>query len=350
MADWPRLREWYLRWGKASNSEWLVAVWRRHRGLTTELGVVLRRIWQEYRAWIIAGVVFAGVVALAGGWLLKHSEEIRNLMLSVGVGAAIFGGWVAYQRSQTDRMRVDTDRLRQVTDSFAKAVELLAHDDRSVRLGAIYALERIARQNRDEHWPIMETLTAYVRERSAPMNRPDEAEGVPPSDEPTLPAPLDIKAVFTVLGRRMVEHERGARGRMRRLNLTGAYLVKAEPDHPPGRAFDGVVLIGADLREAYLERASLRGANLAGANLEGADLSRADLEWAWSKGANFEGAWFLKAKLGRANLEGADLSGADLAGADLSTAKGLTQEQLNSAEGDKDTKIPEGLTRPEHWL
>ena len=59
-------------------------------------------------------------------------------------------------------MRAETDRLRQVTESFAKAVELLAmRSDLSGR-GAIYALERIARQNQDEHWPIMETLTAYV--------------------------------------------------------------------------------------------------------------------------------------------------------------------------------------------
>lgn len=74
------------------------------------------------------------------------------LAVAAGVGAAIFGGWVAYRRSQTDRIRAETDRLRQVTESFEGAVTLLGHEDRSVRLGAIYALERIARQNRDEHF------------------------------------------------------------------------------------------------------------------------------------------------------------------------------------------------------
>lgn len=87
-------------------------------------------------------------VAVAfGSWLLPHAEEVRNLMLSAGVVGAGVGVWVAFRRSQTDR-------LRQVTDSFEGAVTLLGHEDRSVRLGAIYALERVARQNRDEHWPI----------------------------------------------------------------------------------------------------------------------------------------------------------------------------------------------------
>jgi hypothetical protein len=37
-----------------------------------------------------------------------------------------------------------------------------------VRLGAIYALEKLARDDLDMHWPIMETLCAYVRENAGP--------------------------------------------------------------------------------------------------------------------------------------------------------------------------------------
>jgi hypothetical protein len=32
-----------------------------------------------------------------------------------------------------------------------------------VRLGGIYALERIARDSARDHWPIMEILTAYLQ-------------------------------------------------------------------------------------------------------------------------------------------------------------------------------------------
>ena len=55
------------------------------------------------------------------------------------------------------------------------------------------------------------------------------------------------------------------------------------------------------------------------------------------------------AKLDGAVLTGADLSGPDLTGADLRRAIGLTQAQVDSAKGNKDTKLPKGLVRPEHW-
>jgi uncharacterized protein YjbI with pentapeptide repeats len=53
--------------------------------------------------------------------------------------------------------------------------------------------------------------------------------------------------------------------------------------------------------------------------------------------------------LERAALWGAHLEGADLAGANLKDAGNLTQEQVNSAKGDEETMLPEGLTRPAHW-
>jgi len=34
----------------------------------------------------------------------------------------------------------------------------------------------------------------------------------------------------------------------------------------------------------------------------------------------------------------------------LEGAISLTQEQVNAAKGDERTRLPEGLTRPAHWL
>jgi hypothetical protein len=57
----------------------------------------------------------------------------------------------------------------QITDRYTKAIAQLGEagpDKLAIRLGGIYALERIARDSERDHWPIMEILTAYVRERS----------------------------------------------------------------------------------------------------------------------------------------------------------------------------------------
>jgi uncharacterized protein YjbI with pentapeptide repeats len=51
-----------------------------------------------------------------------------------------------------------------------------------------------------------------------------------------------------------------------------------------------------------------------------------------------------------ADLLGADLRGARLQGADLDQALFLTTAQVRSARGDRRTRLPVTVRRPEHWL
>ncbi len=88
--------------------------------------------------------------------------------------------------------------------------------------------------------------------------------------------------------------------------------------------FSGADLMGTDLGNQRLCGSNFRGAYLIGANLRNSDLTAAD-------------------------LLGADLRGAHLHGADLSKALYLTQPQINAAEGDATTLLPERLTGPTHW-
>jgi len=53
--------------------------------------------------------------------------------------------------------------------------------------------------------------------------------------------------------------------------------------------------------------------------------------------------------LQRAHLKGAKLTRAHLENANLEGAQGITQEQIDAAFGDADTKLPTGLTMPESW-
>lgn len=91
-------------------------------------------------------------------------------------------------------------RAGQLTDRFSKAIEQLGQQGMEVRLGAIYALERIARDSSYDHPQIFEVLTAYVRERvtlKPETSRPRDLVAI------TLPRPApDIQAVLTVIGRR----------------------------------------------------------------------------------------------------------------------------------------------------
>ncbi|MBS2967779.1 pentapeptide repeat-containing protein [Metabacillus sp. KIGAM252] len=97
-------------------------------------------------------------------------------------------------------------------------------------------------------------------------------------------------------------------------------------------------------KDAVRKENTKRGSDYIGAKLKGADL----------KGASLRGALLIAADLRNADMRladmiGADLRDADLSGADLRGSIFLTQVQVNSARGDRKTKLPEGLRSPAHW-
>ena len=280
---------------------------------------------------------------------------------------------------------------KQVTDRFSKAVEMLADAKLEVRLGGIYALERIAKDSKEDHPVVMEVLTAFIRERAIEPAESSSFAGEFITESSsningrlTQKPSQDIQSALTVIGRRNNDNDQ------RRLNLQGVYLQGADLS---GANLQGADLSGANLQEAYIDdanlegawlgRANLQGAHLSGANLQEVNLWKANLEGAWLQDANLQGAhlWLgilegstlVRANLERAslwganlqevnlwkaNLEGADLwganlqradlvnanlEGADLWGANLQGAKILTEDQLTSALLCK-TVLPEYIT------
>jgi Pentapeptide repeats (8 copies) len=201
-------------------------------------------------------------------------------------------------------------------------------------------LERIANESEKDHWPIIEVLTAYVRE-NAPWPPKPSKDTPPQQDNPSLkgdpaaaqgqpPAKLatDIQAVLTMLGRRDRTYETGRR----------PWLIGV-PDVQP------LDLRGTDLRNAHLTNAHLEGADLSGAHLEGARLGGVNLKGAYLRAAHLEGvdlalahlekaileeAHLEKTTLQLASLEGASLRGANLERANLKGARNLTVEQLST--------------------
>ena len=130
-----------------------------------------------------------------------------------------------------DNVRVAQDNVRvaeegHITDRFTKAIAQLGDTEMAIRLGGIYALERLARDSEKDHGPIMEVLTAYVRE-----NAPRQAEA--PQTAPA-PLPTDLQAILTVLGRRETT---GKNRGTDRLDLNHTRLTRADLR---GAELDGV--------------------------------------------------------------------------------------------------------------
>jgi uncharacterized protein YjbI with pentapeptide repeats len=123
-------------------------------------------------------------------------------------------------------------------------------------------------------------------------------------------------------------------------DLSGAFLpIGAGLRETPILSM-AVILMKADLSWTNLRNATLsKAADVSWANLSEADLSDAHLTDTNLSAANLRGA----------NLRGAILMAADLSGADLRDARSLTQEQINMAFGDENTKLPDHLQHPTHW-
>ena len=214
-------------------------------------------------------------IGSAGGSLLQAAGvAARDQPLAVCAGLFAVGALLgAAQNSILSRRMLKLTRQRPVTGQYASTIEKLGSDQLHVRIGAIYALERVARDSAADYPAVMGVLTAFILEHSR---------------EPWARVWPDVQAAVTVIGRRTQERD------IRPIDLIGASI-----------AF-------ADLRGAFLSGAFLSGANLIRANLHGADLPRANLSGAFLSGANL-----IRANLHGANLHGADLHGADLHGADL---------------------------------
>ena len=134
--------------------------------------------------------------------------------------------------------------------------------------------------------------------------------------------------------------------RLEHANLSNAELQAA--------VLDRTSAVNADFRGAKLGEAKLNGANFLNANFSNANLKKADLSETNLQGAVFLHAFLKEADLGlakldranlfRAKLHGADLFGATFKGVDLSNAMGLTQDQIDQACGNNETKLPAGFT------
>src|SRR5829696_2981635 len=96
--------------------------------------------------------------------------------------AQIIGGFGLLLGLYFTWRRVEITQDQQVTERFTRAIDQLgATDDKTgnprleVRLGGIYALERIARDSpKRDYSTIMEVLTAYVRENTHQAPQPSD--------------------------------------------------------------------------------------------------------------------------------------------------------------------------------
>ena len=234
---------------------------------------MVRRRWL---AMVAIAVVVAGLLVMllvtAPPWFvhdrslegLKAQNEVRTTLLQ-GLGGMVLlvGAYFTYRQLRTTREG-------QITERYTRAIDQLGHAELDVRLGGIYALERIASDSPDDRTTIAEVLTAFVRGH-APW--PPRLTGQYHAEAPIEQVPElqvrapNVQAALTVLARRQPPPKLSGR-----LDLSASDLRKASLEDAD---LQEVSLFNADLQEASLFNANLQGAILYNANLKRALLERA---------------------------------------------------------------------------
>jgi Pentapeptide repeats (8 copies) len=243
----------------------------------------------------------------------QSSVIVAIIVAALGAVATFTVGFLNFR---TQRRQIALAVSSQMTDRFTKAIDQLGNEKRAVRIGGIFALERIARDSlKDESaeytlQSIAYTLATFIRD-SAPRPAITESSYI---EMLKIRSP-DVQAAITVLCRSPLCDNR--------VNASNAELQNLN------RTDLRIDLSHTDLRHASLRSARLDGVNLWGSRLEGTNF----------RYANLRCAGLSDAYVGRLNPKdkkikyGADLSWADLTDAYQDNVRGLEEAKTDGTVG-----------------
>lgn len=319
-------------------------------------------------AWLLPPLIAAGDLQLIPGAPTPNAEEPRATAEDVQAARQamlwVAGGLIAtvtltftWFRDRDNRAKLQLDRDANYTSRYTEAIAQLGHEEATIRMGGIHALERLARDSESDRPTIVRVLCSFYRSKSpAPESPSDRAparrllavdlsaaiEALLRLSEllPSVSRLIDLShsdlSGANLRGARLegasLRNTHLARCSMERANLNGADLGVANLTgaYLLSTSFNGSSLSHADLTGAYLLNTNLANANLAHANLTDANLyeakliaanvNRADLTNAKLTNANLYDAKLVEANLRNANLTGAKLTNANLTNAVLTGA------------------------------
>ncbi|WP_406196631.1 pentapeptide repeat-containing protein [Streptomyces sp. NBC_01017] len=254
----------------------------------------------------------------------------------------------------------------QITSRFNAAIGNLGSQSLDVRLGGIYALQRIMQDSVRDHPTVVSVLAAFAQ-RHAGSSTESLREPLAASRDDHRPK-ADVQAAIATLARRRPERDSETIIDLTYTDLRGLrFTGKASINLPEADLSDAdlrwATLSGANLRKASLSYANLESAYLDEAYLRAADLTAASLVGTVFTGANLretdmtcgggiltetgqeiepafcvdlQSAWLddtdlRNAKMSNADLREANLAGANLRHADLTNAD-LTKADLTNAD------------------
>ena len=152
------------------------------------------------------------------------------------------------------RRQLEISEAGQFTERFTRAVEQMGSNKTAVRLGAVYALERIASNSPSDRRAIIEILSAYIKSYSS--QRSSNSEDAPPSNADPQTA-INPQGDDSEQQPSLIPHLRD-----RAPDIQAAITVLTRDSLAGGKDAPALYLPNVDLRMSDLRRADLSRARL----------------------------------------------------------------------------------------
>lgn len=248
--------------------------------------------WTRRAAHFIIGLWGCALALLMGAFFLtafqllqeilatSNQDVIQQLSLALPAVAAASAGLIALpitlnrlqltnRQTQAEEEGLITDRINAaVLGLGAEKIVKVTEDGQviertepnvEVRIGAILALERIARKNLNEHVLVMEILCAFIRQNCErkldPLDLRDLDFGPSYLDPFSIP-PIVINTVLNVIGRRNEKQIETELHEKFTLDLTDCHLVGF---HFLNANFQNISFSGSILWHLYFGNCNFRG-------------------------------------------------------------------------------------------
>ncbi|MDT0447790.1 pentapeptide repeat-containing protein [Streptomyces sp. DSM 40473] len=230
-----------------------------------------------------------------------------------GVAAlvALFFTWM--QVSQNSK-EVRVAEHGEVTNRYNTAIQNLASANPHIRLGGIYALDRIMQDSPRDEPAVVSVLSEYVR-KSSPLLPKD-------SSASTHPLTADLVAALAVISDRPEGSDSGPLINLSETTLRGLDSSQLLTLNKNSRNFRKSFFRSTDMRGAVIGRVDFTGANIGRARL-----SNSEFYYTAFKGSNFSYAEINAAQCHGADFTGADFTKADLIGTNFDYNEYVTEEK-----------------------
>ena len=245
---------------------------------------------KSWNRFLVVPIVTVLILGLAGwwwwDWLMTEQYNgetgltvVRNLGLMIGgVLGLLFAGWRSWvadrqaeaaqrqarttqRQARTAQRQAEIAQRGLVNERYQKGAEMLGSNVLSVRLGGIYALQGLAKEDPEQyHVQIRKLFCAFVR---YPVQNQTESAERKTLDE-------DVQVIMEILGDPDI-----ARPELEKMEILGDPDI-ARPELEKFAPFR-LDLRGANLRYGWLGESNLAGVNFEGADLTGASLAAAQL-------------------------------------------------------------------------